>query len=157
MNADCRNERTQTVARGRSRLFPSSRDVRPHLFFDFFYRSFRCQPCHKCLNCHLASFEALLSLEQNTINDPTPSWRALPFCVLSSKKRYPSKLCNFYAFSYHIDQTRPVKEFCWSRNGAFFGRQTKPPMHIPTRRRRSSCACRRQQHDVERTPTTHQS
>ena len=39
----------------------------------------------KCwLNCQLASFEALLALEK-TIEDPTPSWCAVPFCVLSHK------------------------------------------------------------------------
>ena len=61
------------------------------------------------------SFEALLSLEKKT----TPSWSAVPFLRLVAQKRYPSKLCHFQCFSYHIGETCLVKEFSWSR--CFFG------------------------------------
>ena len=40
----------------------------------------------KCwLKSQLACFEALLSLEKKNINDLTPSWNAVPFCVKSYK------------------------------------------------------------------------
>ena len=54
------------------------------------------------LNCQLASFEALQSLEK-TIDDPTPSWSAVPFLRLVAEKRYPSGFVISYVFSYHIN------------------------------------------------------
>ena len=79
----------------------------------------------KCwLICQMASFEALWSLEK-TIDDPTPPWSAVPFLRLVAQKRYPSKLCNFLCSSYHIGETCLVKEYSWSRNGAFLGDQKK--------------------------------
>ena len=76
------------------------------------------------LNFQLASFEALLSLEK-PINDPTQSWSAVPFFASCRTKRYPSKLGIYSVFSYHIGQACPVKEFWWSRNGAFFENKKK--------------------------------
>ena len=90
----------------------------------------------KCwLNCQLASFEALLSLAK-PINDPTQSWSVVPFFASCRTKRYPSKLGIYFVFSYHIGQTCPVKEFWWSRNGAFFENKKKRP------RRTSHGQCR---------------
>ena len=76
-----------------------------------------------------ASFEALLSLEE-TIDDPTPSWSAIPFFRLVAQKRYPSKMCNFLFFSYHTGGTCPVKECSWSRNGAFYGTERGRDAHL---------------------------
>ena len=81
----------------------------------------------KCwLTCQLASFEALRSLEK-TIDDPTPSWSAVLFCVLSHRNDIRQKKRNFLCVSCHIGGTCPVKEFSGSRNGAFFWDQKKRP------------------------------
>ena len=81
----------------------------------------------KCwLNCQLASFEALRSLEQKNINRPCHFQ-----CLTASiQKRCPSKMHDFPVFSYHIGGTCPVKECSWSRNGAFFGDRRKATTHI---------------------------
>ena len=77
------------------------------------------------LNCHLASSEkALLPLEK-TIDDPTPSWSAVLFCVLSHKNEIRKNCVSSCAFSYHTRGTCPVQEFSWSRNGVFLGGATK--------------------------------
>ena len=84
------------------------------------------------LTCQLASFEALLSLEK-TIHDPTLSWSAVPFCVLSLHKNdIRPKLRNFLCVSYHIGGTCPVKEFSW---WCIFGTKTKAATHIPIPKR----------------------
>ena len=46
--------------------------------------------------------KALRSLEK-TIDDPTPSWSAVPFLRLVAEKRYPSGFVISYVFSYHIN------------------------------------------------------
>ena len=52
----------------------------------------------KCwLNCQLASCEALRSLEK-AIDDPTPSWSAVPPLRLVAQKRYPSNCVMFFVF-----------------------------------------------------------
>ena len=53
----------------------------------------------KCwLDCLLASFEALLSLEK-AIDEPTPSWSAVPFLASCRTKTTSVKLCTFLCFS----------------------------------------------------------
>ena len=85
----------------------------------------------KCwLNCQLASFEALRSLEK-TIDDPTSSWSAVPVLRLVPQKPYPSNCVISNVFSYHIGGTCPRKEFSWSRNGAFFGTEKRPRRTSP--------------------------
>ena len=82
----------------------------------------------KCwLNCQLACFEALLSLEKKNIDDPTPPWSAVLFLRLVTHKRYTSKLRDVLCFfQYHFGGTCPVKEFSWSRNGAFWDTEKRP-------------------------------
>ena len=85
----------------------------------------------KCLlNCQLASFEALLSLEM-TIEDPTPSWSAVPFFASCRTKTISVKIGYFPMFFVSNRKTCPVKEFSWSRTGAFFGTEKKAATHIP--------------------------
>ena len=45
------------------------------------------------------------------------------------------KLRNCLCFPYHIGRTCPVKDFSWSRNGAFCGtkKKNRAATHIPTR------------------------
>ena len=89
------------------------------------FNSVESQSASKCqLNCQLASFEALRSLEK-TIDDPTPSWRAVPFLRFVAQNRYPSNCVISLSFSCHIGGTCRVNEFSWSRNGAFFGTEKK--------------------------------
>ena len=71
----------------------------------------------------------MLSLEE-TIDDPTPSWREILFLRLVAQKRYPSNLLiSLFFFSYHIRGTCPVKECSWSRNGASFGAERGRDAH----------------------------
>ena len=86
--------------------------------------------CKCWLNSQLASSEALLSLE-STIDDPTPSWSAVPFFVWH-KNDIRQRCVISFVFSYHIGGTCPVKEFSWPRNGAFFGTAKKPPRTFPS-------------------------
>ena len=84
------------------------------------------------LNWQVPSFEALQSLKN--INDPTPSWNAVPFCVLTCKnnKRQHCVIL-MYLLLYHIGQTCPVKECWWSRDGALFvfqKRQRRTVLHV---------------------------
>ena len=80
----------------------------------------------------MASFEALLSLEK-TIDDPTPSWSAVPFfCVLSPKKTISvTNLRNFPCFSYHIGGTCPVKEFFAATERCISWDRKEAATHIP--------------------------
>ena len=84
------------------------------------------------LTCHVASFEALLSLRKNksTIHVVfTASLQAL-------KKRYPSKVRDdFYVFPCHIGQPRPVKSFFVVTEQCIFGGQNKATTHIPSSHR----------------------
>ena len=80
----------------------------------------------KCwLNCQLASFEVLRSLEQ-TSNAATPSWSAVLFFCVLSHKTISGKFRDFQCFSCQIGRTCPVKDFLVSRNGAFFGPKKRP-------------------------------
>ena len=51
------------------------------------------------MNGQLASFEALLSVEKS-IDDPTPSWSAVPLCVLSHKNDFRQHCVFSYVFEY---------------------------------------------------------
>ena len=72
----------------------------------------------KCwLNCQFASFEALLSLEKKTIDDPTPSWTAVTVLRLAATKRYPANCVVSHVLSHHIGKKHVPKKKCWwSRN-----------------------------------------
>ena len=71
---------------------------------------------------------------KKTIDDQTPSWSAVLFFLrLVAQKRYPSKWRSCPClFSYHIRGKCLVKEFSWSRNGAFYWDRKKAATHSPT-------------------------
>ena len=104
----------------------------------FFQGAFRCQTCHKFRKkkndtgirpkCKRIFNWQLLKLWEHLIKPSTTQRhrgaRSL-FCVLSYKNDIRHN-CEISNFSYHLGGTCPVKEFSWSRNGAFFGTKKRP-------------------------------
>ena len=87
------------------------------------------------LKCQLASFEALLSLDQ-TIDDPTPSWTAVACCVLSYQNDIRQQLVISMFSRITSDKHVQLKNVRGHGSGfAFFGSlNKKAATHVPVGR-----------------------